>query len=255
MKALRKFLALFGICMVFFAHAAMNFKTEHLKGEEKARYFSYEISYPQFFGHTSDVTSLNEAILRKAQKQLIEFKAKIEPADRLEALSYKIKMPLNLKSNFILIRFEVPYYNQHIVSVRFETNSYYFGSAHPNSNFLVLNYDLNQKKELQMRDIFNSQVNYIEFLSKSSVGLLIDKMKKQHISVEEDDYLAQQIKEGTLPNEENFQFWNFSSKGLLVSFPPYQVAAYVYGPQEIEIPYTKLTQIIKPEFLPQKPKS
>lgn len=51
---------------------------------------------------------------------------------------------------------------------------------------------------------------------------------------------------GADPTPENYRNWNITPGGLLISFDPYQVAAYAAGPQEVLIPYAKLSAIIDP---------
>jgi hypothetical protein len=48
------------------------------------------------------------------------------------------------------------------------------------------------------------------------------------------------ISEGTKPEANNFRNWNLEEDGILITFEEYQVAPYVYGAQEVEIPYSVL---------------
>lgn len=66
------------------------------------------------------------------------------------------------------------------------------------------------------------------------------------------------LDEGTAPNTDNYD--NFvvlsghtamsPSPGLRFVFPPYQVAAYVYGTQTVDVPAAVFRQWLKPEYLP-----
>ena len=51
---------------------------------------------------------------------------------------------------------------------------------------------------------------------------------------------------GADPILENYRNWNITADGLLISFDPYQVAAYAAGPQTVLVPYGELQLVIDP---------
>ena len=57
------------------------------------------------------------------------------------------------------------------------------------------------------------------------------------------------IDEGTKATVENYSVWYFTNKGLGVLFNTYQVAAYVYGDQTVELPLSVVSSLMKPELV------
>ena len=55
------------------------------------------------------------------------------------------------------------------------------------------------------------------------------------------------FEEGAAPTAENYQIWNLTPEGLLITFDPYQVAPYAAGTQEVLVPYLELLEIIDPQ--------
>jgi len=52
------------------------------------------------------------------------------------------------------------------------------------------------------------------------------------------------VTQGTKPESKNFKNWNLQADSILITFDEYQVAPYVYGTQEVEIPYSVLEKIL-----------
>ncbi|MGH2575824.1 MAG: DUF3298 domain-containing protein [Ignavibacteria bacterium] len=123
-----------------------------------------------------------------------------------------------------------------LISIRFNGYSYYSGAAHPNTFFISLNYDLKQSKVLSLSDMFSE--GYLKKIS----DICVDELTKRFEAGADLNW----INEGAGPKEDNFKVFNLTEKRLLITFHAYQVAPYVAGPQEVEINYSKLTDIINP---------
>lgn len=54
------------------------------------------------------------------------------------------------------------------------------------------------------------------------------------------------IEEGAAAKAENYQNWVLTENGIRIIFDPYQVAPYVYGFQQIDIPASALSGVLKP---------
>jgi hypothetical protein len=55
------------------------------------------------------------------------------------------------------------------------------------------------------------------------------------------------VAEGLTPELANFNDFELTSQGIKIYFPPYQVAPYASGPQEVKIPYAVLEKILRPD--------
>jgi hypothetical protein len=56
------------------------------------------------------------------------------------------------------------------------------------------------------------------------------------------------LKEGTSPEDENFETFFFDNAYLTILFAPYQVASYAAGPQTLRIPTSELKDILRSEY-------
>jgi hypothetical protein len=55
------------------------------------------------------------------------------------------------------------------------------------------------------------------------------------------------IEGGAGPEENNYNLWNITEKGLLITFGVYQVGPFAAGQQEVMIPYASLKGILRPD--------
>ena len=58
------------------------------------------------------------------------------------------------------------------------------------------------------------------------------------------------IRQGVTPEALNFQSYAIEGDALVLIFPPYQVAPYAAGTQEVSIPLSQLKEILKPAYQP-----
>ena len=120
-----------------------------------------------------------------------------------------------------------------IMSLRFGINFYFDGAAHPNFYSLTFNYDLAAGQQLNLHQLFIPGADYM--------GPIATYCKAQ-LSLRDIAY----FEAGADPILENYRNWNITTDGLLISFDPYQVAAYAAGAQIVLIPYAELNAIIDP---------
>lgn len=125
-----------------------------------------------------------------------------------------------------------------IWSIQFNINGYADGAAHPYHYSITFNYDLQNRKQLTLDDLFLPNSNYLQMLSDISKTDLTSR----NIGFEEG------FQQGADPLPENYRNWNLSNEGFLViTFDEYQVAAYAAGSQTVTIPFSSLTQVINPQ--------
>lgn len=125
-----------------------------------------------------------------------------------------------------------------LISIQYEQMAYISGAAHPNTTHFVLNYDIASGKLLNLQDILNNPKTDLAYIAKiATQNLKLKKLGKMNF-----------IKEGASPTFKNYRNWNFTDKGFLIIFDTYQVAAYVYGPQKVLIPYSMLKGHIKQRY-------
>ncbi len=210
----------------------LNLVAKEKKEENKKDHYEYEISYPQLDGVKDAKTEgFNKAVLNIVNAHLSRFKKEAPE-------SFDTTNPDGQPSG-LWIDYDVTMANDDLISVVFNESEYESGAAHPNSFSTTLNYDLQNGKEIKLRDLFNANANYLQTISAQCMRILSVKLKKLEAFDENN------VKEGTAPKAENFQSWNITGKGLLFNFDPYEVAAYAVGPQEALVSYENLKAIIK----------
>lgn len=117
----------------------------------------------------------------------------------------------------------------------------YTGGAHPNTYVTFCNFDLVKNRVLKYGDIFQNMSNK-EFLA------LIERTFRKQNNIPKNDSLS---KHGYWFDEQPFSLseqFGFNQKGLIVFYNPYEIAPYVMGSTDFEIPWTELTPFLKSSF-------
>jgi hypothetical protein len=114
--------------------------------------------------------------------------------------------------------------------------SVYTGGAHPNPVLFAINYDLKNNKEVKFSDLSSSGLAFTNAVSEITTKELQTKFGGDFIP------------EGAAANEDNFQIFTFNKEKLIITFNAYQVGPYAIGTPAVEIPLSKLSSYLKPEF-------
>jgi hypothetical protein len=131
-----------------------------------------------------------------------------------------------------------------LLSFKFEIYINIEGAAHPNTHSRTVTYNLEAGADVRLEQIFLPGSDYLGTIANYCIA----QLKTRDIGFDA-------FSSGADPLPENYGSWNVTPDGLLITFDPYQVAAYAAGPQEVVIPYAELKSIIDPQgplaqFLP-----
>ena len=131
-----------------------------------------------------------------------------------------------------------------LFSLKFDISEYIDGAAHPFGYSRTLTYSLASGADIQLAQLFIPGTDYLGEISNYCKADLATRDIAFDASVT-----------GADPTLDNYRNWNITPQGLLITFDPYQVAAYAAGPQLVTIPYLQLQPIIDPngplaDFLP-----
>jgi hypothetical protein len=137
-------------------------------------------------------------------------------------------------SSLLQIDFLPTLLNTRRAAVLLKVTTYLPGAAHIHTTSRAINYDLQNGQPITLADLFRPGAPYLQTLSALSIQ---DLRERQLLGWEE----------GALPREENFQTWNLTPEGLLITFDEYRVASYTAGPQAVLIPYERLSDIADPD--------
>lgn len=146
-----------------------------------------------------------------------------------------------------------------LVSVRGEGFSD-TGGAHPLPIDTAFVYDVSQQRQLQLADLFTDLPAALKVLSDTARTRLTPRLltfpaDDQSAPEAKQEWLAnmqEMLDDGTQPQAGNFanllvtaQDENTAS-GLVLVFPPYQVAPYVNGTQTVAVPAAALHGLLRP---------
>ncbi|HRH55333.1 MAG TPA: RsiV family protein [Candidatus Paceibacterota bacterium] len=114
--------------------------------------------------------------------------------------------------------------------------------AHPNAFFRTFTFDRLSGEELKINELFVSGSDYLGRLS-AIAEFELSKSLGEFADIE-------YIRQGVAKDAINFQSFAIDGENLVLVFPPYQVAPYAAGTQEVSIPLSQLSEILKLEYLP-----
>ncbi|RUR11164.1 DUF3298 and DUF4163 domain-containing protein [Legionella sp. km772] len=135
------------------------------------------------------------------------------------------------------VTYSVLYNAKTALSVRFDVSIYHKGAAHPLNTVVVQNFLHGEK--INLADLFQPQADYLTTLARFCKKMITAK------KISDPKWIA----EGTKATTDNYSVWYFTEKGIGILFNTYQVAAYVYGPQTVDIPLAVIASTVKPELI------
>ncbi|MDR1659138.1 MAG: DUF3298 and DUF4163 domain-containing protein [Desulfovibrio sp.] len=119
------------------------------------------------------------------------------------------------------------------VSLTFELWTY-TGGAHGNLDIITLNYSLLTGQRLELVDLFNDPDEALRLMSAWSFQVLSRRLPFSRA------WTLQMLKDGTIPDAQNFSSLTLTAEGIVIQFQPYQVAPWAAGAQAVEMPFEKL---------------
>lgn len=111
----------------------------------------------------------------------------------------------------------------------------YAGGAHGQHTILTFNYDVVAGKPITIADLAQGDARFLEKLSLKSRALLLPQLALAG-NMEQSEVHQGMLNDGTEPFEENFSVFTIpNDTQVTFYFDEYQVAAYVFGPQQITV--------------------
>ncbi len=207
-------------------------ETQH-EADQNAKY-SVELHYPQIQGTelSNEAKLFNTEIMRLVSEEVDQFKKNLA----LDKAHMKT-LPENARQNSLKMDYDIDVIKPKsgtVVSVRLSVEGMQAGRAHPYHNNRVVNFNLTTGKALSLNELFKKDSKFLQRLAEYSNKSLTHKLKS-------DNWM---IAQGTKADEKNFKNWNLQADSILITFDEYQVAPYVYGKQEVEVPYSELKKIL-----------
>jgi hypothetical protein len=184
-------------------------------------------------------SGFNQLVKTRVTNEIAAFKKQM-----MTMTAEDLKMLPAGTNNYIDIGYDIEHADDDFISVSFIRNEF-TGGAHPNYNFLTVNYDLKNNRESRLDELFKPGTKYLGTISAYATK---DLQSRKYPETGENLGLAQDVfADGAMPNPENYARWNITKKGLLLTFDPYQVGPYAAGAQYVIVPYSALKTIARPD--------
>jgi len=196
---------------------------------EETDEYKISVEYPKFIGVDGTIQA-NDIIFADMNQSIANFKSLVTE------MGNDKDIPITAK-NELLIKYEMMFQDNDMVSVKFENFSYIRGSAHPFTEYSGFSYVFSTKKEVTLDDFFPQESNYLAKISERA-----DVKLKIQLG---DSYIDEFVKQGIEPKPENFKEFYLGKDGITFIFNTYQVAAYVAGPQFVFFPWSEIEDLLE----------
>jgi len=211
--------------------------------KEPTAYTVFDVSYPEFKNVSPDFNKkiedfVQEGIARHKKDSADNWKARYDTQSPGEKIS---EFPPNDEKFQFSITWEPTQINKNFVSVLMVISGY-TGGAHGYQNMISWNYDVLNKKEMTLKDLFPSNPNFLKTVSEfSRKDLVVQFKKKLNIKTKEEEANFKEsslpmLEGGTTPEEINFSIFTFDAESIMLYFTQYQVAPYSMGGSVVTMP-------------------
>lgn len=214
----------------------LTFSEEIITSENEAE---IEIVYSKLDGNSQVAKTINTYIESEIAKSLdTDDNAKSSLNEAIKNFNknytdFKTQFPeSNLKWE-ALVDSEVIYNNPELLSVGLNTylNT---GGAHGNSYIQFLNFNPENGKVFEKKDLINENEAFVELVKQHFIQNLDDEDRNQNL----DDYFF----EGSFKLPEQI---GFNDDGIIILYNTYEIASYAQGITEFTIPFDEIKEFLK----------
>lgn len=221
-----------------------------LQLQDSTEYYKYEVRFPAAIRYRSN-TPIREELQQYTQDQKQDFLSFFEQDSIPETATYPWEL---------LLEFTVKDSTDLFISILGQGYTY-TGGAHGNHFYKMINYDQHNQRLIQLTDLFADSTS-LQPISEFSRKVISQKLAEQYTEAqgspeaieEQKKRSSEWINDGTTPKFSFFQHFllaepnrNGRPTGLRFFFPPYQVAPYAAGTQEVFVPVSVFEDHLKPE--------
>ncbi len=118
-------------------------------------------------------------------------------------------------------------------------NYSYEGGAHGNYGTMLKVYDLEEKRILNLNDLFKPDYEAI-------VNQALDQSLRKAYNIPDNKGLSEVLFDDTIAVNDNF---GLTPKGIIFNYVPYEISAYAVGEIRLYIPFEDLKEVLKEEIL------
>ena len=206
----------------------INIKVKTIK--EKTKLYSLVAEYPLF---PESAIKLNQKIEGYVNKELKDFKeesannwqARKENAGKKENIGEYPAQPFTFA-----LTWNQQQLNNKFISFVIRTEAF-SGGANPSEEIMTFNYNIEQKTEVRLADLFSGHANYLKTISEYVRNNLKEDLEIKQVLDMPD--IKTMFMEGTAPKEKNFDKFTFDGKVIKFYFPVYQLGPRTLGERTV----------------------
>jgi uncharacterized protein len=150
------------------------------------------------------------------------------------------EVPADMPSSSLDIDYDAPFSTDRYILIAFTGDDFRTGAAHGMPVIEPLIIDRRDGRQIQPNGLFRPGAPWMKRLAAMCRKNLA---RRDEVRSDPDGLRA-----GTEPKAENYRLLYPGPEGLTVTFPPYAVASYAAGPQDVLIPYAALSDILNPDL-------
>lgn len=210
---------------------------------EPTRYATFKVFYPQFKNASAKFNEeIEDLVVRKIESHK-------KDSENILGERYENQLPGEDTTEFPTeeekFSFDVSWkptqVNDKFISFILIVSGY-TGGAHGYENLASFNYDVVNKKEITLADLFLGDQDYLKTISEfSRKDLQAQFHKSLNVKTKEDevnfkDSIMPMLLNGTMPAPENFSIFTFTTNSITFYFAQYQVGPYTMGEPKVTIP-------------------
>lgn len=210
--------------------AQVHFETKSITSSTTG--YAIDFDYPVLVGASQEAVSKVEQTI----ESFVTTTTQVFLESAKENADYQSGVPggqFMLESDYSVMKF-----SESVYDVIFH-GYLYTGGAHGMPIIRTFIFDVSTGDRIELSDLFKPGTDFLKTIAVYAEQEIIKR------DVSEPDW----IKSGTEPKPENYQDYYLTKDGLMIVFPPYQVAAYAAGPQEVLIPFLAIKGILNEQYL------
>lgn len=218
---------------------------DQVREKETLSYTSYDIRYPQFKNVDPDFNAKIANAVELGKDEFTQYAEDNWKAYRETSFENEDPGQFPPEPYPFYVQWEPARIDDSYISFVMRIGGYN-GGAHGYENIISFNYDVLAQTELTLADMFPGNSDYLKTVSEFSraallpqlvkAGELADTMTSDEMNTYIDGSLTPMLNAGTEPTIENFSVFTFTDTDITLYFSQYQVAAYVYGEQQVTMP-------------------
>jgi hypothetical protein len=212
-----------------FGQNGLKLVPEQVRLKSESAGYDIDVSYPQIF----DMTDTKTANVRKVNQHIKGAATKLYqwPLNPAAAGRRPFQARAGIRDT-VSFTYHVGLATDSFLSVEFIGYSYDGSASRHVQDSFTLNYDLASGQQLKLSDIFKPRSNYLEVIS----SYCQNELSKDTPRALNNEALA--------PSAKNFEHWQITSNGILLSFQGCKVASCSDGDLIVQIPFSRLESVL-----------